>query len=58
MNNKELVRLELHISGVGYLEENFSYFTKLSLEHNNKIEVDAKELKPISHFKEEKQIKK
>lgn len=44
--------------GVGYLEKGLSCFTKVSTDGDNEVEVDAKELEPISDFKEEKINKK
>lgn len=58
INGEKLASLELKISGAGYLEKSLFCFTKISTEFNNKVEADAKELKPVSNFKEEKKNKK
>ena len=43
--------------GAGYLEESFSYFTKVSIKYD-KVKADVKELKPISNSKKKKKNKK
>ena len=58
INDEELAWLEFHILVVGYLKKGLSYFTKISTEDDNKIEVDVKELKRVSDFKKEKKDKK
>ncbi len=58
INDKELTKLKLHILVTGYLEESFSRFTKVSTKDNNKVEVEAQELEPVSDFKREKKNKK
>lgn len=58
IDNEKLKWLELHILGVDYLEESLSYYTKILIEDNNKVEADTKKLESISNFKKKKKIKK
>lgn len=44
--------------GVDYLEESLSYYTKILIEDNNKVEADTKKLESISNFKKKKKNKK
>lgn len=57
INDKELMRLNLLLFGIGYLKKVLSRFTKILLiEDNDKVELEAKKLKSILNF--EKEIKK
>ncbi len=57
INDQQLARLELHISGVGYLEKGLSRFTEVLIEDNNEVEITAEE-EAVSNCEEEKKIKK
>ncbi len=55
IDNEKLTRLKFHILGTGYLKKGLSYFIEILTEDNNKVEVNFKELEPISDTKEEKE---
>lgn len=49
-----MARLELCISGEGYLEEGLSHFVEVSIKDNNEIRMDIEKLEPVSNSKDKK----
>ncbi len=57
IDDQQLAWLELHISGISYLEEGLSRFTEVLTEDDNEFEVAVEE-EAVSDSEEKKKIKK